>query len=173
MLITLIGMPGAGKSSAGKRLASILGYEFIDTDKLVIDDSGTGLQDIVNDLGDKALIGAEEQTILSLDLKDNCIIATGGSVVYSDKAMQFLKENTVLVYLDVPFDTIVTRLSDLATRGVVGLKEKGLQGLYDERTGLYRTFADHTIVVESKDKVKDVAEKIIQQILHENRTESR
>ncbi|MEZ5334840.1 MAG: shikimate kinase [Methanolobus sp.] len=165
MIITLIGMPGAGKSSAGKKLAGILGYEFIDTDKLVIDKSGTGLQNIVNDLGDRALILAEEQSILDLDLDENCIIATGGSVVYSEKAMHFLKEKSVVVYLDVPFFIIVARLSNLSTRGVVGLKEKGLQGLYEERTALYRSFADYTIKVGRKDRVKDVTENILQSVL--------
>ncbi|SFM89726.1 shikimate kinase [Methanolobus profundi] len=165
MIITLIGMPGAGKSSAGHKLASILGYDFIDTDKLVIDGSGTGLQSIVNDLGDMALVRAEEQSILGLELKDNCIIATGGSVVYSEKAMQFFKERSVIVYLDVPFGTIVARLSNLSTRGVVGLKEKGLHGLYEERTVLYRSFADHTIEVGRKDKVMAVVRKIIETVL--------
>ena len=165
MIITLIGMPGAGKSSAGKRLAAMLGYEFIDTDKLVIDDSGKGLQNIVNDLGDMALVRAEEQSILGLDLKDNCIIATGGSVVYSEKAMQFLKTRSVVVYLDVPFGIIAMRLSNLATRGVVGLKEKGLRALYDERTVLYRSFADHIIEVGTKDKVRDVVKKIMENVL--------
>ncbi|WP_340819066.1 shikimate kinase [Methanolobus sp. WCC4] len=164
MIITLIGMPGAGKSSAGQKLASMLGYEFIDTDKLVIDGSGTGLQNIVNDLGDMALVRAEEQSILGLDLKDDCIIATGGSVVYSEKAMQFFKERSTIVYLDVPFGTIVSRLSNLSTRGVVGLKEKGLNGLYEERTVLYRSFADHTIKVGRKDKVVHVAKRIMESV---------
>lgn len=168
MIITLIGMPGAGKSSAGQELASLLGYEFIDTDKLVIDGSGTGLQNIVNDLGDMALVGAEEQSILGLDLNDNCVIATGGSVVYSEKSMQFFKERSVIVYLDVPFGTIVSRLSNLSTRGVVGLKEKGLHGLYEERTVLYRSFADHIIEVGRKDKVMDVAKKIVGTVLPES-----
>ncbi|MBP1908219.1 shikimate kinase [Methanolobus bombayensis] len=165
MIITLIGMPGAGKSSAGHKLASMLGYQFIDTDKLVIDDSGKGLQDIVNDLGDVALLKAEEQSIVTMNLKDNSIIATGGSVVYSEKAMNFLKGHSVIVYLEVPFGTIVTRLSNLTTRGVVGLKEKGLHGLYEERTGLYLSFADHIIEVGRKDKVMDVVNKIRKELM--------
>lgn len=164
MIITLIGMPGAGKSSAGQKLASLLDYDFIDTDKLIVDGSGTGLQNIVNDLGDMALVRAEEQSILGLDLDDNCIIATGGSVVYSERAMQFFKDRSVIVYLSVPFGTIVSRLSNLQTRGVVGLKEKGLHGLYEERTVLYRSFADHTIEVGRKDKVEDVVNKIVEAV---------
>jgi len=171
MIITLIGMPGAGKSSAGKKLANILDYEFIDTDKLVIDKSGTGLQDIVNDLGDTALIRAEEQSILELNPMEDCVIATGGSVVYSEKAMQLLKEKSVIVYLDVPFAIIVSRLSNLDTRGVVGLKEKGLRGLYEERTVLYRSFADHTVEVGEKDRVKDVTDKVMQAVLPEHDTQ--
>jgi shikimate kinase len=160
MIITLIGMPGAGKSSVGKRLARLMGYTFIDTDNLIIHAAGALLQKIVDEQGDMALIGVEEQSILALQLKDNSVIATGGSVVYSEKAMQFLKANSVVVYLDVPFEAIAKRLSNIDTRGVVGLKGKGLRELYRERTGLYTAYADVTIKVGARDKVQDVVTRI-------------
>lgn len=164
MIITLIGMPGAGKSSVGKRLAHLMGYSFIDTDDLILHSSGTLLQKIVDEQGDMAFIGVEEQCILALELKDDCIIATGGSVVYSEKAMEFLKTNSVVVFLDVPFEAIARRLSNIDTRGVVGLKGKGLRELYHERAGLYASYADVIIKVAGKDKVQDVVKRIEENI---------
>jgi shikimate kinase len=166
MIITLIGMPGAGKSSVGKRLARLMGYAFIDTDNLIINAAGAPLQNIVDEQGDMALIGVEEQSILGLQLKDNSVIATGGSVVYSEKAMQFLKANSIVVYLNVPFEAIARRLSNIGTRGVVGLKGKGLSELYQERTNLYAFYADVTIKVAAKDKVQDVVTRIGDKLRH-------
>ncbi|MBN2109490.1 MAG: shikimate kinase [Methanosarcinaceae archaeon] len=168
MTITLIGMPGAGKSSVGKALARRLAYRFIDTDVLIQEHSGAALQELIDGMGDLALVGAEEECILSLKLQDDCIISTGGSVVYSGKAMHFLREGSSIVFLDVPFGIIKRRLSNLDSRGVVGLKDKGLYQLYRERSRLYAGFADIRIRVKGKDKIRDVVEKIVMQL--ENRS---
>jgi len=164
MIITLIGMPGAGKSSAGKALARRLGYCFIDTDNLIREQAGTALQKLLDEKGDLALIDVEEGCVLSLEPEDNCVISTGGSVVYSGKAMEFLQARSSIIFLDVPFGIIRSRLSNLDTRGVVGLKDKGLHQLYKERSRLYAEFADIRIKVNGKDKVKDVVEKIVMQL---------
>ena len=164
MRITLIGMPGAGKSSVGKRLALLLGYVFIDTDDLIIHAAGSLLQDIIDKRGDMGLIGIEEQCILGLELQDNCIIATGGSVVYSDRSMTFLRSNSTIIFLDVPYETIARRLSNVDTRGVVGLKGRGLRELYQERTGLYAAYADMTIRVTGRDRVQDVVNRITERM---------
>lgn len=161
MIITLIGMPGAGKSSVGKALARNLGYCFIDTDILIQEHSGAALQELIDKKGDTALIGVEEQCILSLELQDNCIVSTGGSVIYSGKAMHFLQERSRIIFLDVPFGIIKMRLSNLDTRGVVGLKDKGLYQLYKERSRFYAEFADIRIKVLGRDRVRDVVEKIV------------
>lgn len=164
MIITLIGMPGAGKSSVGKRLARALGYRFIDTDALIVSAASTGLQSIVDEKGDAALIDIEEQCTLSMVLHDNCIIATGGSVVYSEKAMSFLKARTTVIYLDVTFEMIARRLSNIDTRGVVGLKGKTLHELYLERSRLYTKYADVTIRVRNRDKIHDVVNRVLEEV---------
>ncbi|WP_406656607.1 shikimate kinase [Methanolobus sp. ZRKC2] len=163
MIITLIGMPGAGKSSVGNALASHLGYCFIDTDALIQEYSGSALQELIDEKGDTALIDVEEECILLLELQDNCIISTGGSVIYSEKAMHFLQNQSIIVFLDVPFGIIKNRLSNLDKRGVVGLKDKGLYQLYKERSGLYAEFAEIRIKVKGRDKVRDVVGKIVTQ----------
>ncbi|TGC08046.1 shikimate kinase [Methanolobus halotolerans] len=161
MIITLIGMPGAGKSSVGKALARHLDYCFIDTDTLIREHSGKALQKLIDEKGDFALIEVEEECILSLELQDNCIISTGGSVIYSEKAMYFLQGRSCIIFLDVPFGIIKNRLSNIDTRGVVGLKSKGLYQLYKERSRIYADFADIRIRVKGKNKIRDVMEKIV------------
>lgn len=140
--ITLIGMPGVGKTTIGKALAKKIGFKFLDTDHIVLDQNHLGLQDIITTFGDQYLIELEEKTILSLGPLKNTLIATGGSVVYSAKAMASLKELSLIVYLKDTFENIEKRIHNLDTRGIVGLKEKGLKGLFEERETLYTQYAD-------------------------------
>ena len=164
MTITLIGMPGAGKSSVGRSLAKLLGKPFIDTDDLIVGTSSSPLQDIVDLHGDMALMDIEEQCILRISPGQGCIISTGGSAVYSKKAMEYLREISTIVFLDVPFKLISHRLSNIDTRGVVGLKDKSLRELYQERVGIYRAYADIIIKVDPKDRVEDVVNSIVVQM---------
>ncbi|WP_406659811.1 shikimate kinase [Methanolobus sp. ZRKC3] len=161
MIITLIGMAGGGKSTVGKVLARQLGYGFIDTDHLIENSTGKALQSLIDEMGDMALIDIEEGCILSLELQDNCIISTGGSVVYSERSMDFLKRTSTVVFLDVPFATLKRRLSNIADRGVVGLKNGTLHDLYRERIPLYQKYADITVKVSGSDAVKKVAKKVL------------
>jgi shikimate kinase len=161
MIITLIGMAGGGKSTVGKLLARRLGYKRIDTDNLIEDMTGKKLQSLIDENGDMALIDIEQGCILSLQLEDNCIISTGGSVVYSEKSMTYLKNQSIIIFLDVPFATLEKRLSNIGSRGVVGLKDGSLYDIYKERIPLYEKYADITIDVLSSDAVRDVIEKVI------------
>lgn len=161
MIITLIGMAGGGKSTVGKVLARHLGYKRIDTDNLIENETGKKLQSLIDENGDMALIDIEEGCILSLQLPDNCIISTGGSVVYSEKSMNYLKEHSTVVFLDVPFNTLEKRLSNIGSRGVVGLKDGSLNDIFLERYPLYQKYADITINVSDSDVVRTVVKKVL------------
>ena len=145
--ITLIGMPGVGKTTIGKALAKKISFKFLDTDHIVLDQNHLALQDIIITFGDHHLLDLEETVILSLAPITPTLIATGGSVVYSAKAMSHLKELSVIVYLKDSFENIERRIHNLDTRGIVGLKEKGLKGLFEEREKLYKQYADVTLPV--------------------------
>ncbi len=137
-------MPGSGKSTIGIILAKLLSMSFIDTDVLIQAQEGRSLQDIVDREGYLALRGIEEKVILGLDCR-NHVIATGGSVVYSEAAMTHLKLDGVVVFLDVCLDTIKTRVRDLGTRGLAKRPDQSLDDLFAERYALYRKYADVTI----------------------------
>jgi shikimate kinase len=142
--IVIIGMPGAGKSTMGVILAKTLGMKFIDTDIAIQEQTGRLLQDIIDRDGPDAFQKTEEKTILSLHCH-NTVIATGGSVVFSGKAMEHLKSDGFVIYLEISFEDMVRRLNNITTRGIVLVAGQSLREMYDQRLPLYETYADITI----------------------------
>ncbi len=142
--IVLIGMPGSGKSSVGIILAKLLGKNFIDTDVLIQTQHGRSLQDIVDSSGYLVLRAIEEKALLGL-LISNHVIATGGSAVYSQSAMEHLRADGTVVFLDVDLDTLKARVRDFATRGLAKRPDQTLDDLFAERCALYRKYADITV----------------------------
>lgn len=142
--IILIGMPGAGKSTVGVILAKALGMKFIDTDIVLQENAGRLLQDIIDMEGTDAFLKIEERTILSLHCR-NAVLATGGSVVFSARAMEHLATGGVIVYLKISSDEMEKRLMNITTRGIVLVAGQSLRAMYDQRIPLYETYADITI----------------------------
>lgn len=146
--IVLIGMPASGKSTAGVILAKVLGKKFIDTDLVIQERENALLADIIKDKGVAGFMKTEEEAILSVDVK-NTVIATGGSAVYGEKAMEHLKENGTVVYLKVEKDELFKRLTDIKERGVVLREGENIEEMYDSRSVLYEKYAD--IMIEERD----------------------
>jgi shikimate kinase len=161
MNITLIGMPGVGKSVIGRELAARLGFRFVDVDEIIENRSGLKLQEIIDKFGDDKFVELEGEAILGLDKLDNCIVAPGGSVIYAPDAMEFLKENSLIVFLNASLKTIQKRLSNLDVRGIVGLKKKGLKALFDERLALYSRYAGLTIEIPDDSDVDSIIRAIM------------
>lgn len=147
--VVLIGMPGAGKSTLGIVLAKILNKQFIDADLVIQSQCDKTLQKIIDACGPEGFIQVENEVLSELDAS-NAIIATGGSAVYSDEAMTHLSEIGRVVYLQISYEELVHRLSDLQERGVVlkGGIGMSLRELYDERKPLYEQYADITVNVD-------------------------
>lgn len=160
MNITLIGMSGVGKTTIGKLLSKKLDYGFVDVDDLIKKRICTSLQSFIDNSGDAAFLELEEKVVLDLDPSGSCIIATGGSMVYSEAAMKHLKAISTIVYLDAPFGRIARRI-DPSKRGVVGLKEKSLQYLYHERKVLYEKYMDVHIKIKKGERKDSIADRII------------
>lgn len=142
--IVLIGMPGSGKSTVGVLLAKRLGLGFIDTDLLIQEEAGCTLQDIVDGEGYQALRHIEEQVLLKLDAHRQ-LISTGGSAVYSERAMHHLKKGGGVVFLDIPLDVVLERIGDYSARGISRRPDQSLEALFEERFELYTRFADIAI----------------------------
>ncbi len=142
--VTLIGMPGAGKSTVGVVLAKMLGMEFLDSDLLIQKREKKLLWQIIEERGLDGFNRAEEEANCSIEA-EGCVIATGGSAVYSEKAMQHLREISTVVYLRVSCADLKKRLGDLKNRGVSMKEGQTLEDLYEERCPLYEKYADVTI----------------------------
>jgi len=142
--IILIGMSGAGKSTIGVLLAKALGYTFIDTDLIIQEQQGQLLQEIIDLKGMESFLQAEEYAILGLK-SEGTVIATGGSVIYSPKAMAHLKSLGKILYLKIPCEVIEKRLNDISSRGIIMGNHTSFKSLYDERESLYEHYADTQI----------------------------
>ncbi len=158
--ITLIGMAGAGKSAIGKRLAGLIGWKFIDLDKYILEKQGISHHEYMKKYGETALAWLEEQYALEIDLSD-AIFAPPGSMIYAEKAMERIKRDTVVVYLETQAEIIKERMGDrLYQNGIIGLEEKGLARLMAERSVFYEKYADYTFVSGNQSK-QEMAEKVL------------
>lgn len=162
--VVLIGMPGAGKSTLGVVLAKILGYEFIDADLLIQSKLDKTLQKIIDACGPDGFIEVENEVLCTLSAS-RAVIATGGSAVYSDEAMNHLKSIGTVVYLRVSYEELESRLGGLHERGVVMKNGIGmsLADLYEERRPLYEKYADVTIDIDGL-SVRDAARRLVDQL---------
>jgi len=142
--IVLIGMPGSGKSTVGIILAKMLVRPFLDTDILIQLVEKRSLQDIIDSEGHMVLREIEERVLLDVKC-ENHIIATGGSAAYSERAMLYLKKNSVIVFLDASLQTLKSRIHNYETRGLAKRAEQSFSDLFHERFELYSRYADITI----------------------------
>lgn len=156
--IILIGMPGCGKSTVGVILAKTLGIGFVDTDLIIQQRENRLLQNIIDTDGIDIFLNCEAEAVKSLYC-DNCVIATGGSVVYREDAIEHLKSNGKIIFLDVPLDEIKRRLNNINTRGIAAKKNKSIEDIYNERIALYNKYAD-IIIKTDGESVEKTVEKI-------------
>lgn len=149
-VVTLIGMPGAGKSTVGVVLAKVLGYRFVDSDLEIQEQTGKLLHELISELGDEGFLAVENRVNAGLSPR-RTVIATGGSVVYGREAMEHLREISTVVYLKLGYESLQERLGDLHERGVVLKEGQTLADLLKERSPLYERYAHLVIDAEELD----------------------
>ena len=152
--LVLIGMPGCGKSTCGVLAAKGRCVDFIDTDLLIQKREGMALQSIINERGGNYFAKVEEEVLCGVE-DENTVIATGGSAVYSEKAMAHLRERGKIVYLKISLPEMLSRVQNITTRGILRSEGETLEDLYKRRIALYEKYADTTIDCDGK-TVEDV-----------------
>lgn len=172
--IVLIGMPGAGKSTVGVVLAKRLGFRFLDSDLVIQERYGKLLEELIRAHGVEGFWKIEEEVNASLDC-DRTVIATGGSAVYGERAMELLSQQGTILYLKLPYEEIASRVGDLNARGVTVRQGQTLKELYEERVPLYEKYADITIDCEGKELREIVLEmeQLISHLEQEEKEKSR
>ena len=153
--VVLIGMPGCGKSTCGVLLAKALGMDFTDTDLIIQKNEKMSLQNIITAKGNEYFALAEEKAVCGSRFSE-CVIATGGSVVYSPNAMRYLSEDGKIVYLKISYDTMIHRINNIETRGILLRDGETIAGMYEARQKLYERYADVTVDCNDLDTEKTV-----------------
>ena len=154
--VTLIGMPGSGKSTIGVILAKALRYEFLDSDLLIQKQEKRKLSEIIEQDGPEKFKEIENQVNADIHVTDT-VIAPGGSVIYCDEAMEHLKSIGKVIYLKLSLESLSNRLGNLKDG-------QSLKDLYEERLHLYEKYADINIDEEGKDL--DESLRAILEIIH-------
>lgn len=142
--VSLVGMPGVGKSTVGVILAKLLGMEFTDTDIAIQARERRTLQDILVGDGHLRLREIEESVLLDIPLKGR-VLATGGSVIYSAAAMARLTRAGPVVYLRADVATLKERVAANPERGIASDPGQTFEDIFTERTPLYERYASHTV----------------------------
>ena len=156
--ITLLGMPGAGKSTIGVILAKNLALGFVDTDVLIQTSRGESLQSLLESRGHLGLRRIEEEEILKLEVRRH-VIATGGSAAYSEPAMRHLAAMSHIVFLQVGYDDLLARIHNFESRGIAKAPGQTFEELFAERQALYERWAEITITCAGLNQ-DEVAERI-------------
>lgn len=145
--VILIGMPGSGKTTIGTELSEKIGYGYVDSDSVIVAREGKRLNELIEAVGREKFLDIEAKVNSEL-CADRCVLATGGSVIYRDFAMQKLKTLGRIVYLKLSYETIASRLGDLKKRGVALKEGFTLKDLYEERAPLYEKYAEITVELD-------------------------
>jgi len=149
-------MPGAGKSTIGIILAKYLSFGFIDTDVLIQINHQKSLQQIMDESDYLNLRKVEENEIRKINIKKH-VIATGGSAVYSEKAMQHLQSISTVIFLKVGYAALKKRIHNFKTRGIAKSETQSFRQLYDERQILYTKYSEVIIDCNAMDQ-EEIAE---------------
>lgn len=161
--IILTGMPGCGKSTVGVILAKTLGMHFVDTDLIIQRQQHERLQQLIEKYGIKRFEEMEDEALLSVTDTEDTVIATGGSAVFCERGMRFLKETGICIYLEVPCDELKRRLSNIRTRGIAAAKGMTIDDIFAERSPYYEKYADFRINCTGL-HVEDITEMIAEKM---------
>ncbi len=163
--ICFVGMSGIGKSSFGNLLAKKHQLPFLDTDTLIESKIPISIKDYLKTKTEKSFLELEETVVLELSFPEKIIIATGGSLIYCDKAMTHLKNHCTIIYLNDSLENIKNRIKDFDQRGIVMNGNKTLEDVYNERLLLYDKWSDITITYPKKFSILNILSLIEKEIL--------
>lgn len=161
--LTLIGMPGSGKSTVGVLLAKLLGYQFLDVDLLIQQRAGMLLQELLDTRGTASFLDYEAEVVCSLDCRGH-VIAPGGSAVCRPRAAEHLKSLGPLVYLRVAPEELERRIRNLSTRGIAAEPGQTLPDILAQRAPLYERYADLTVDCPAGQDLAETAQEVLRRL---------
>ena len=162
--VALIGMPGCGKTSAGRAAAGLAGLPFVDVDERIEALYGP-VPALFAEGGEPHFRACERRALEAVLAEGPAIIATGGGIVTEAASMALIKTHALVVYIDRPLECILGDI-DMASRPLLAGGAEALRALYTAREPLYRRYADHTIPNDGS--IEEVSSRIAALIREEN-----
>jgi len=163
--IFLVGPMGVGKTTVGRQLAKLLGYEFIDSDHEIESRTGAKISWIFDMEGEEGFRQREQAMIDELSQRENIVLATGGGAVLREENRQALKQRGIVVYLEADVDELISRTSHDKNRPLLQTENprETLQKLMQERESLYQEIAD--LVFDTQRKNSHSSAHVLQKLL--------
>lgn len=161
--IVLVGPMGAGKSTVGRQLASILKWEFLDTDRELEARCGADIPWIFDIEGEEGFRRREAEIISELVSRSDIVLATGGGAVLSDENRSAMRRSGTIIYLTAPMDALFQRVAKDKTRPLLQVENPRdtYQKIFLKRDPLYRKVADHVVVTDNDASPMAVAQSIV------------
>ncbi len=137
-IIFLVGFMGSGKSTIGILLSEYLGWEFVDLDKVIEEKEGMKIKDIFAVKGEDYFRNLEIKTLKDILSKEKVVVATGGGLGARREAMEIMKANGFVVWLDISFEEFMKRCGKDPNRPLLKKGRGELEKLFNERRKVYR-----------------------------------
>lgn len=154
----IIGPRGSGKTTIGKKFAESKGYQFVDTDKLVLEKAGKSIAEIVEQHGWDYFRQLETDVLKSIK-QNNIIVSTGGGLVLAEENQQIMRNNDTVIYLNTHPEVLAKRLAaepqadqrpSLTGKSLIEEIEEVMQ----QREPIYRATAHH--IIDAAQPVDDI-----------------
>ncbi|MEE4288359.1 MAG: shikimate kinase [Erythrobacter sp.] len=162
--VVLVGLMGAGKSTVGRRLASIMGRDFVDADDEIEDAAQRSIPEIFEEFGEAYFRDGERRVIARLMEERRGVIATGGGAFIDTETRALILDKGIAVWIDCDIDTLVERTSRRDHRPLLntGDPREILTRLLDERRPFYSQA--HVKVMSDEAPHADTAQAILKGI---------
>ncbi len=147
----------AGKTTIGTLLAEKLSYEFVDTDSYIEKLENKKIEDIFTLKGEPYFRDLEIKALRELS-KENRVISTGGGLGANEKALEFMKEKGLVVYLQTEFDTFYQRCKNLPNRPILKKSYEELKKIFEERKNIYQKA---NIILDANKEPPKIVEELI------------
>ena len=146
-LLALIGLPGAGKTTIGRRLADALNTSFVDLDRRIEEVVGCTIPQYFRAMGEASFRDVEAQVLRETIGQDIGVLSTGGGSILREESRLLLRQHAQVVFLEVPPGILLERLRPDGRRPLfhaVDLEAR-LHELHAARDALYRATAHHIV----------------------------
>ncbi len=161
--IVLTGMPGCGKSTIGSMLSKYLGMNFIDMDDYIEKHEQKSIKEMFS-ISEEFFRDAESRYAKELGKLNSHIIATGGGIVKRKENIEYLKDNSIIIFINRPVESILMDI-ETDTRPLLAEGKVKIYKLYEERIELYKKYCDIEIynsgdISEAVDTIMKLLEEI-------------